>query len=243
MNTEFKAKGNRGEIWLYDQIGESFWGEGISAKTFQKELSGLGKVNTLNVRINSPGGDVFDGLAIYNLLKAHPARVLVDVDGLAASIASVIAMAGDEIRMAGNAMMMIHNPHGMAVGDATEMQRVAALLQQVKGSLADTYASRTSQTRHQLEAWMDEETWLTAETAVQYGFADGVSADQQVSACFNLLNHYRHLPDSLRRRITNEKRTAADKNAVRITQQAQRLAALGCHQIGSPADIPLAAAS
>lgn len=226
MNVEFKAAGTRGEIWLYDQIGESFWGEGISAKTFQKELAALGKITTLNVRINSPGGDVFDGLAIYNQLKAHPARVVVDVDGLAASIASIIAMAGDEIRMASNAMMMIHNPHGMAVGDADEMQRVAALLTQVKGSLADTYAARTSQPRAQLEAWMSDETWMSAETAVQYGFADAVASAQSVSASFNLLANYRNVPETLRRRARNDSRIARDIAAVRIEKQAERIAAL-----------------
>ncbi len=225
MNVEFKAAGSRGEIWLYDQIGESFWGDGISAKTFQKELSALGRVTTLNVRINSPGGDVFDGLAIYNQLKTHPARVVVDVDGLAASIASVIAMAGDEVRMAANSMMMIHNPHGMAVGDANEMQRVAALLQQVKGSLSDTYAARTGQQKDQLNAWMDDETWMSAETAVQYGFADAVTDAQQVSASFNLLKNFRNVPDALRRRMDAGARPMLDKAVIRIKDMEARLRA------------------
>ena len=223
MTIEFKARGSTGEIWLYDQVGESFWGEGVSAKTFQKELTALGKVTTINLRINSPGGDVFDGLTIYNQLKSHPARVVVDVDGLAASIASVIAMAGDEIRIASNAMMMIHNPHGMAMGDATEMQRVASLLNQIKGSLADTYASRTGQKRQQLEAWMEDETWLTAETAVEYGFADRVTSDQQVSASFNMLNHFRNVPAALRGRAQASATPARDMNAVRLQRMADRL--------------------
>jgi ATP-dependent Clp protease, protease subunit len=225
MTTEFKARGTSGEIWLYDQVGESFWGEGISAKQFQKELTAMGKVNTINLHINSPGGDVFDGLAIYNQLKSHPARVVVDVDGLAASIASVIAMAGDEIRMASNAMMMIHNPHGMAVGDSTEMQRVAALLGQVKGSLASTYAARTGQKAAQLDAWMDDETWMSAETAVQYGFADVITSAQTVSASFNLLNHYRNVPDTLR--AGTGARTGRDKLAVRNNDLAARMRAVG----------------
>lgn len=225
MNVEFKAAGSRGEIWLYDQIGESFWGDGISAKTFQKELAALGRITTLNVRINSPGGDVFDGLAIYNQLKTHPARVVVDVDGLAASIASVIAMAGDEVRMAANSMMMIHNPHGMAVGDASEMQRVAALLQQVKGSLSDTYAARTGQQKDQLNAWMDDETWMSAETAVQYGFADAVTNAQQVSASFNLLKNFRNVPDALRRRMDAGARPMLDKAVIRIKDMEARLRA------------------
>jgi ATP-dependent Clp protease protease subunit len=219
MTTEFKARGTSGEIWLYDQVGESFWGEGISAKQFQKELTAMGKVASINLHINSPGGDVFDGLAIYNQLKSHPARVVVDVDGLAASIASVIAMAGDEIRMASNAMMMIHNPHGMAVGDSTEMQRVAALLGQVKGSLSSTYAARTGQKPAQLDAWMDDETWMSADTAVQYGFADAITSAQSVSACFNLLTHYRNVPKALTPALVeSDVRAARDMRAVRIAR-------------------------
>ena len=227
MNTRFQAKGSNAEIWLYDQIGASFWGDGISAKAFQKELTALGKVSTINLRINSPGGDVFDGLAIYNQLKQHPARIVVDVDGLAASIASIIAMSGDEVRMAGNAMMMIHNAHGMAVGDAGEMQRMAALLKQINVNLADTYAARTAQTPAQLQAWMDDETWMTADTAVQHGFADAITAEQPVSACFGLLQNFRHVPSALRnQRPVDNNPTHRDIAAVRIRQQAQRIAAL-----------------
>ena len=225
MNVEFRAAGKRGEIWLYDQIGESYFGEGISAKAFQKELAALGRVDVINLRINSPGGDVFDGLAIYNQLKAHPARVVVDIDGLAASIASVIAMAGDEVNMAANSMMMIHNPHGMAVGDATEMQRVAALLTQVKGSLTETYAERTGVDRAQLEAWMNDETWMSAESAVQNGFADKITQAQRVSAHFGLLARYQHTPAALLAG-PEDARPARDFAAARIAQLGQRIAAL-----------------
>jgi len=106
------------------------------------------------------------------------------------------------------------------------MQRVAALLTQVKGSLADTYAARTGQQRVQLEEWMSDETWMSAETAVQFGFADAISSPQSVSASFNLLAHYRNVPDKLRRRASNDARVARDIAAVRIEQQAARIAAL-----------------
>lgn len=229
MSTEFKARGSTGEIWLYDQIGPSFWGDGITDKQFQKELSALGKVTTINLRINSPGGDVFHGTTIYNLLKSHPARVVVDIDGLAASIASVVAMAGDEIRIAGNAMMMIHNPHGMAVGDSSEMKRVAALLDQVKVNLADTYAARTGNGRAQVQAWMDDETWLTADAAVQMGFADAVTQEQRVAACFQQLQAYRNLPPGLKLLQSSAAQPPArrDINTVRIQQQYERLRAAG----------------
>src|SRR5258707_608582 len=129
-NIRFINKGSRGEIWLYDQVGEGWFG-GMSAKTFVAEVQKLGKVDLINLHINSPGGSVFDGVAIYNNLKSHPARIEVDVDGVAASIASVIAMAGDEIRMAANAMMMIHNAMGMTFGDAEDMRKTADLLDQL----------------------------------------------------------------------------------------------------------------
>lgn len=225
MTVQFKAKGNTGEIWLYDQVGKDWFGEGITAKSFRTELAALGQVSTINLRINSPGGDVFDGVAIYNALAQHPARIVVDVDGLAASIASVIAMAGDEIRIAANAMMMIHNPQGMAVGDSVEMQRTAALLDHVKGSLVDTYKQRTGNTAAQLGAWMDDETWLTAETAVQHGFADRVAAEQAVTARFARLENYRNVPKSLKSADACDPGTR-DIAAVRIRQQADRLRAI-----------------
>jgi hypothetical protein len=136
-NIRFVNRGKTGEIWLYDQVGEGFFG-GMSAKQFNDELNKLGKVDTVNLRINSPGGSVFDGVAIYNALKRHPARVEVDVDGIAASIASVIAMAGDEIRMASNSMMMIHDPHGFSQGGAGDMRKTADLLDQIKNVISDT---------------------------------------------------------------------------------------------------------
>jgi ATP-dependent Clp protease protease subunit len=216
----------RGEIWLYDRIGDDFFGGGISADSFRKELTALGRVSTINVRINSPGGDVFDGLAIYNSLKQHPAQIIVDIDGLAASIASLIAMVGDDIRIAANAMLMIHNPQSIAVGDANEMLRTAALLGQVKGSLADTYAARTQQARSQLEAWMDDETWMNADTAVQYGFADAVAAEQRVAASFAMLERYRNVPRSLKMRTAETPTIGRDILSVRNAEMAQRIAAL-----------------
>jgi ATP-dependent Clp protease protease subunit len=200
MNSNFQARGSRGEIWLYDPIGANMWGDSISAKSFQKELSALGKVDTINLRINSPGGDVFDGFSIYNQLKAHPAKIIVDIDGVAASISSIIAMAGDTINIAKNAMIMIHDPQGVAIGDASEMQRVAALLDTVKGNLAETYVDRTGNKRADIEAWMTEETWLTADAAVQYRFADKMTEASKVTAFFDMKN-FRNVPDTLKQRM------------------------------------------
>lgn len=228
MNVEFKARGTRGEVWLYDQIGASFWGDGISAKSFQKELSALGKVTTLNVHINSPGGDVFDGFAIYNQLKQHPATVEVDVDGVAASIASIIAMAADpgKLRMAKNSLMMIHNPQGGAYGDELELQRVIALLKTVRGNLADTYVDRTGNKKGAVEEWMQDETWFTAEAALQHGFADALTTETAVTACFDVRN-FRNVPDTLKRRMqAATAQPVLDMRRQRIDDQTKRAALL-----------------
>jgi ATP-dependent Clp protease protease subunit len=222
MNVQFHARGNRGEIWLYDQIGSNFFGEGMSAKEFQKQLSGLGKVDTINLHINSPGGDVFDGFSIYNLLAQHPAKIIVDVDGVAASIASIIAMAGDEIRVAKNATVMIHNPRGFAAGDEVEMHRVAALLKTIKGNLVETYRDRTGNKSEQIAAWMDDETWFTAEAAVENGFATSVTRETAVKACFGLMNDFRNVPEAMKRRM-QAKQPELDVRRGRIADQQGRL--------------------
>lgn len=228
MNVQFSAKGARGEIWLYDQIGQSFWGDGISAKQFQKDLSALGKVTSINVRINSPGGDVFDGFAIYNQLKQHPASIEVTVDGVAASIASIIAMAADpgKLSMAKNSLMMIHNPSGFAAGGEDEMLRVAALLKTIKGNLAETYVDRTGNKKASVETWMSDETWFTAEAALQHGFADSVGAASAVTACFDFRN-FRNVPDALKRRMQDSvAQPGLDLRRERLSDQQRRVAAI-----------------
>jgi len=228
MNVQFSAKGSRGEIWLYDQIGQSFWGDGISAKAFQKELAALGKVSTISLRINSPGGDVFDGFAIYNQLAQHPAAIEVTVDGLAASIASIIAMAADpgKLSMAKNAMMMIHDPSGMALGGESEMLRVAALLKTIKGNLVETYVDRTGAKSADVESWMSDETWFTAESALQHGFADSLTTESAVTACFDVRN-FRNVPEKLRLRMQQATaQPVLDMRRQRLHDQQRRAEAL-----------------
>jgi ATP-dependent Clp protease protease subunit len=171
------------EIWIYDQIGEGFFtGDGITAKGFQKDLE---KVNAKNIalHINSCGGEVFDGLTIYNLLKNHPAKITTYIDGLAASIASVIALAGDTVYMAENALYMIHNPWGMAVGDSNEMRKTADLLDKVRGSLLSTYADKSGLDTEKLTELLDAETWMTAQEAFDFGFIDEIEGKIDLAAC------------------------------------------------------------
>lgn len=139
--------------------------------------------STIVVNINSPGGDVFDGIAIYNDLLAHKAEVVIRVTGLAASAASLVAMAGDEITIAENAFFMIHNAWTFAIGDSREMTAQAKILKQVDGSLAETYAARTGQDVGDIRSLMDDETWLNGDDAVEQGFADKIiSADEPAGA-------------------------------------------------------------
>ena len=224
-NVRFVNRGNRsGEIWLYDQVGADPWFGGISAKSFADELNKLGKVDVVNLRINSPGGSVFDGLAIYNTLARHPARIEVDVDGVAASIASVIAMAGDEIRMAGNATMMIHDPYGMSAGSAEDMRKTADLLDQIKGQIVDTYANRTGKASATIADMMGSETWMTASEARQHGFSDATTEDKRVAACYgSMLWNFKHPPQQSGHGST----PARDIASVKITEQERRLGRLG----------------
>ena len=198
-NYRMVKKKDRGEIILYGVIGDSFWTEGISAAKFRDDLKALGDVKIIDLRINSDGGDVFDGKAMYNLLADHPAKIIVHVDGLAASIASLIAMAGDEIRMGEGAYMMIHNPWGGAIGGSDDMRRMADLLDSVKDTVVNTYVARTKNSKNKVSQWMDEETWMTAEEALKNGFATFVSEPVRAAAAvITKPEMYKHLPSELR---------------------------------------------
>lgn len=171
------------DIYIYDIIGEDWWsGEGMSGKKFRKTLADLGSPKEVNVYIDSPGGNVFDGLNIYNQMKRHKAQFNIFVDGMAASAASIVAMAGDKITMAQNTFMMIHNAWSVAIGNADDMRKVADELDKISGELADTYVSRTGQDRTRINDMMAAETWLTASEAVDMGFADEIEENKAAKA-------------------------------------------------------------
>jgi ATP-dependent Clp protease, protease subunit len=177
-----KAKGARqAEILIYEDVGDGWFG-GVSAKRFADDLKKLGALDSIDLRINSYGGDVFDGLAIYRQLVDHSARVVTHVDGVAASIASIIAMAGDEIRISEAGFMMIHDAWGMSVGNAVEMRQYADRLEAVTEQLANVYVARTGNTADQVRAWMAEESWFNAADAVTNGFASSVVENQKMAA-------------------------------------------------------------
>lgn len=169
---ENKAEAKSAEVFLYDEIG----GYGIDAASFVAELNDI-EADSLTVHINSVGGEVFQGFAIYQALKDHDAEVTVLVDGLAASIASVIAMAGDKVVMARNAEFMIHDGHCVAVGNSAELAKTVAMLDRVSDNIASVYAERTGVgTATEWRDYMRAETWYSAEEAVKAGLADEVAA-------------------------------------------------------------------
>jgi ATP-dependent Clp endopeptidase proteolytic subunit ClpP len=180
----FVAKGQNATIYLYGIIDSmaGFFGDGVTAKMIAEDLKKAGNVKNIDVRVNSPGGDVFEGRAIYTLLRDHGAKVTMHVDAEASSIASLIAMAGDEIRMAEGSIMMIHCAWGRFTGNAMEMHKQADLLDTVDQTLCDTYASRSKQDAKKIKKWMEEETYMTAQEAVDLGFADMIAEPMKVAA-------------------------------------------------------------
>lgn len=186
------AAERRASIWVYEEIGENFWGEGLTAKQFVKDLAAL-DVDAIDLHINSPGGNVFDGQAIFNALRGHPATVTTYIDGLAASIASVVALAGDRILMASNALFMFHNPFGMAMGDADEMRQFADVLDKIGDTIAAVYIAKTGAEPDAIRAGMAAETWLEAAEAKAQGFVDEVTDSVKVAAHFDL-SRFRNAP-------------------------------------------------
>ena len=182
-NAGVQAADKEGErtISVYDVIGHDYWtGEGVTAKRISGALRALGK-GAITVNVNSPGGDMFEGLAIYNLLREHDGEVTVKVLGLAASAASVIAMAGDKVQIARAGFLMIHNAWVMAVGNRHDLSDLAATLKPFDDAMAGIYAARTGKDAKAMAKLMDSETWIGGETAIEDGFADELLPSDQVS--------------------------------------------------------------
>jgi ATP-dependent protease ClpP protease subunit len=176
------AAGDQGDntISILDVIGEDFWtGEGVTSKRISGALRAIGKKD-VTVTVNSPGGDYFEGLAIYNLLRDHPAKVTVKIVGIAASAASVIAMAGDEIQIARAGFLMIHNAWVVAAGDRNALRDVADWLQPFDAMAADIYAARTGMDTKDIAKMLDRETWIGGADAVEQGFADDLLPADQI---------------------------------------------------------------
>jgi len=176
------VKDDSADLYIYDVVGDSW--VGTDAATLVKEIKAQ-KGKAINVHLNSPGGSVFDGYAIFNALKAHDGTVTTYIDGMAASIASIIALAGSKVVIADNGMMMIHNPLCYCFGTATEIRKQADVLDQIRETLINTYVTRTNKTRETIAAAMDEETYFTAKEAKAYGLVDEISGAMKVAACIS----------------------------------------------------------
>ena len=168
-----RDEGEPSVLVLNGEISDETWfGDEVTPKLFKDDLDKC--QGDIAVWINSPGGDVFAAAQIYNMLMDYPHNVTVKIDGLAASAASVIAMAGTEVQMSPVAMMMIHNPMTVAIGDSAEMQKAIAMLDEVKESIMNAYEIKTGLTRAKISHLMDAESWFNAKKAVELGFADKI---------------------------------------------------------------------
>src|SRR5699024_7208059 len=193
------------DVFIYGEITKfAFTEDGEhSAQTFKQELDELGDVETINLYTNSPGGSVFEGITIHNMLKRHKARIVAHVDALAASIASVIIMAADEIIMPSNSMLMIHNPWTLTVGNSAELRKQADDLDRIGESAIQSYLDKEGEKLEEtkLREMLDAETWLTASEEYNYGLCDVVESANEMAACIDkeYVNRYKNVPEQLQK--------------------------------------------
>lgn len=221
-----RDEGEPSVLVLNGEISDETWfGDEVTPKLFKDDLDKC--QGDIAVWINSPGGDVFAAAQIYNMLMDYPHNVTIKIDGLAASAASVIAMAGTEVQMSPVAMMMIHNPMTVAIGDSAEMQKAIAMLDEVKESIMNAYEIKTGLTRAKISHLMDAESWFNAKKAVELGFADKIlfsddaeeaGSDQDMEA---VMFSRKAVTNSLLSKLTPEK-----KPGTPIDQLEKRLSLL-----------------
>lgn len=220
---------------VFDAIGSDWFGEGVTPKSIARALIDAGDRDVL-VRVNSPGGDMFDGMAIYNMLRALGDRLTVEVVGLAASVASMIALAGHRVRMHSTAMMMIHNPWSLAVGDGNAMREAAEFLDKVRGLSLTIYEANSNASRDELIAMLDAETWLTADEALELGFVDEVvhvreaepaPAAAAAARVSHVLAKFQHTPAAVCARYGGRRAAATSKKRSIPMEREEILAALG----------------
>jgi len=193
-SNRIEAKGKEATVYIYDEI--SWWG--VDAAEFVKNLADV-DADTIHLRINSPGGSVFDGMSIYNCLKQHKAKVITHIDGLAASISSVIALAGDEVVMGEGSFFMIHSPWSMIAGDSEDLRKEADLLDKVAGTISEIYQNKSGKDADEIDEMMRAETWLTGAEALENKFIDRVEASEktQDKAILFDLSVFANTPDDL----------------------------------------------
>ena len=210
-NIQGKATDVVADIYLFDEIGMY----GISAQDFINDIKDL-KDTPINLRINCVGGDVFDGMAIYNIIKKRTAKTTAYIEGIAASMGSVIALAADEVVMAENSLFMIHNAWGGAMGGAEDMRKTASVLEKISGEIANIYQKKTRLLYDRIIGMMDEETWLNAQEAYDLGFIDTISDSIKVAAKYDVSKFKNitteQIHNKLNININNKKMTEELKN-------------------------------
>ncbi len=210
------------EIFIYDIIGEDFFGEGVTAKNIRDEVADVADDERILLRINSPGGMVFEAAAIISLLSAHPGGVDAQIDGVAASAASYIAMVSSNIAMSDGAMLMIHNPWSVVIGDASDMRHEAELLDKINGNLEDAYVRKSGMKKEAVKDAMDAETWYTATEATEAGLADSIIDTAPAAFTISEKFGYRNTPSVHRNKLPHElpASIAAMKRKLLLTKAA-----------------------
>lgn len=185
------------EISIFGDIGNSFFAPGVTPEDFKKDFDAVKDSKEIRVLVNSPGGDVFDGITIYNIIASERPKVKVEILGLAASAASVIALAGSSLKMHEGSFFMIHNAWGIAMGPADEMRKMADILDKISGELINIYENQSALDEKQIKEYMNNETWFTAEEALEAGFADEIGEAVEAAASVAIdqrIYAYKHIP-------------------------------------------------
>ncbi|WP_414446848.1 head maturation protease, ClpP-related [Burkholderia sp. 22PA0099] len=223
-------------IYLYDVIASDDWFGGISAASFVQQLASI-SAPTIHLRINSPGGDVFEARAMSQAIREHPSTIIGHVDGYAASAATDVAIACSKVIMAEGSMFMIHRSSALAWGTGDDLRATAGLLDKVDASIVDMYAEKTGQSNDDIIAWMDAETWFTAEEAVANGFADELAGSAPSNSASWNLSAYKNPPEPNSRKSPEQQPPtpepppgpAALQNKVDLDGMRRRLALSTCH--------------
>lgn len=199
LNAVHNEETKTSEITIYGVIGTSWWNESFSANDIDEAIKAAGD-NDIIINLNSPGGDAFDGISIFNRLKRHNGKVTIHVDGWACSAASIIAMAADELIMELGAMFMIHEASNIVWGTKTDMRKEADVLEELEDGIIDIYMTKTNLSREEVRAKVDAETWFSANKAVEYGFANksAGTAEEDQSEPTNSIEHKQQIMNELK---------------------------------------------
>lgn len=206
------------DLFVYDMIGVG----GVTAKNVVDELGTIGNNSPVNLRVNSAGGDVFEGIAIYNSLKKHTGSISVEIEGLAASMASIVMLAGDEITASENSLIMIHNPSIGIQGESKDLSKKAELLDKIKTQMVDIYTSKTGLSEKEVIKMMDNETWLTAQEAKDKGFIDNVGAKINVAADTKL-SVFATAPNWVLKSLNNPNKSVMDSIVETLTNLTKKI--------------------